>query len=54
MKEFYEFLNSQSSERLFWGAVLTIVAISTVFTGIASIIRAFKNSHVEKDEEDED
>ncbi len=43
MKEFYEFLNQQTGETLFFGGVFVLMFVYYTFEGIAGIIKAFKH-----------
>lgn len=45
---FFEFLNSQSGETLFIGAILIIIAINVTLVGIARIIRATKKEKIKE------
>jgi len=49
MKDLYEFLNSQSGDKLFFYGVFTLLFIYGVFEGIADIIKSFRK-HSKKDE----
>lgn len=46
MKEFYEFINSQSGDTLFFCGVFVILLVRFTLDGIAGIIKAFKHKSV--------